>query len=444
MSETKYDVLVVGAGILGISSAYYIKKNNPEKKVLVIERFSSVGQGNTGRSNAMFRNTFSSEDNQLLSDSTISYYLHVQEETGVDLGVELLGYLWLMSSSQLSKSQKFVKRMRANRIETKQYSMDELRSLIPGLVSRHEKSNEESMILGLEDIDGAVFGPRCGRLDPDKLTAFYRDQFLSLGGKVIFNTNVEQLLVDAKSPLGIPGEPLVWQEHEISGVKVRGELNGEIRADTVVVAAGAWNNQLLEPVGLDGHVKAKKRQIFTISARESKELKQLLHLGGFNALGVMPMIILPKSGVHFKGVRTSEEFWVQCEDNINREFIDVPPNDFTNLNAEESYYQSSIYPVLRSYFPQFTNIKPKSMWAGYYSYNTIDFLPFVSKEEDGLILVGGDSGSGIMKGDALGRIVGSLYRDGEDCESLLFGGVPYQVSRLSLKKRRVEREEWVL
>jgi FAD-dependent oxidoreductase domain-containing protein 1 len=144
LSETKYDVLVVGAGILGISSAYYIKKNNPQKKVLVIERFSSVGQGNTGRSNAMFRNTFSSEDNQLLSDSTISYYLHVQEETGVDLGVELLGYLWLMSSPQLSKSQKFVERMRTNRIETKQYSRDELRSLIPGLDPRHERSDEES------------------------------------------------------------------------------------------------------------------------------------------------------------------------------------------------------------------------------------------------------------------------------------------------------------
>jgi len=30
------DVLVIGAGILGLSSAYYLKKENPGKKVVVI------------------------------------------------------------------------------------------------------------------------------------------------------------------------------------------------------------------------------------------------------------------------------------------------------------------------------------------------------------------------------------------------------------------------
>ena len=83
------------------------------------------------------------------------------------------------------------------------------------------------------------------------------------------------------------------------------------------------------------------------------------------------------------------------------------------------------------------------MWAGLYSYNTLDYLPFVVLG-DGLILVGGDSGSGIMKGDALGRIVDSAYRGGKEAEAVLYGEVPYRVSKLGFENRDVEREEWVI
>ncbi len=66
-TSTKYDVLVVGAGIFGMASAYYIKKSSPEKNVLAIDRFGDVAQGNTGRSNAMYRNMFTSADNRTLT-----------------------------------------------------------------------------------------------------------------------------------------------------------------------------------------------------------------------------------------------------------------------------------------------------------------------------------------------------------------------------------------
>jgi glycine/D-amino acid oxidase-like deaminating enzyme len=57
------------------------------------------------------------------------------------------------------------------------------------------------------------------------------------------------------------------------------------------------------------------------------------------------------------------------------------------------------------------------MWAGLYANNTVDYLPFA---EGNLIVVGGDSGSGIMRGDALGRIVDALYR--EEADASLYGG----------------------
>ena len=111
--------------------------------------------------------------------------------------------------------------------------------------------------------------------------------------------------------------------------------------------------------------------------------------------------------------------------------------------AEPSYYQKEIYPVLTSYFPYFENQVPSSMWAGLIAYNTLDYLPVVFAH-DNLIVVGGDSGSGIMKADALGRIVDSVYREGPDGEAPLYGNVSYRCARLGIRKRSVEREEWLL
>ena len=102
---------------MGVASAYHLKKNNPSKRILVVDRYGAPGQGNTGRSNAMFRNTFSSTDNQTLSNSSIDFYVHIQEELKVDVGLQKIGYLWLMDDSQLSRSEPFLNVMERNGIE---------------------------------------------------------------------------------------------------------------------------------------------------------------------------------------------------------------------------------------------------------------------------------------------------------------------------------------
>ena len=133
-------------------------------------------------------------------------------------------------------------------------------------------------------------------------------------------------------------------------------------------------------------------------------------------------------------------FWAACEDNV-RPLIDVPENDLETYRAEPDFYERNIKPVLTGYFPEFSRTAIKAMWAGLYSYNTLDYLPFAFREKN-LIIVGGDSGSGIMKADSLGRIVDALYREEEEAE--LYGGVRYSASKLSFDHRDVEREAWVI
>jgi FAD-dependent oxidoreductase domain-containing protein 1 len=435
----RYDVVVVGAGIMGVASAYYLQKNSPKKKILVVERYGAAGQGNTGRSNAMFRNTFSSSDNQKLSNASIDYYLHVQNEQEVDLGLQKIGYLWLMDETQLSKSEPYLKRMEQNSIEVRRHGREDLKRLLPGMVTGFD-SDEQAKLMGLPSVDGGVFGPKCGRLDPDKLVRHYAREFVEAGGEFAFNVDVRGLLLGPAKRLGIEDEPRVWQDFRVEEISASGMPDDKITAKTVVLAGGAWLNELLEPIGIDGHVKSKKRQLFSVPASGNR-LQHLLNAKGFNDHGLLPLVILPKGGVHFKPVNEENCFWIASEDEVNRPFIDLPEHDLDRYPAERKYFQNEIYPVLVSYFPDFRESVIKAMWAGLYAYNTLDNLPFVFRNEN-LIVVGGDSGSGIMKGDSIGRIADAVYRDQE--EAALYGGTPYRTSKLGFEKRDVEREEWTL
>lgn len=434
--DTRCDVLVIGAGIMGMASAYHLKKNNLKKDVLVIDRYGAYGQGNTGRSNAMFRNTFSSRDNQVLSDSSIDFFIHTQDELKVDLGLQKIGYLWLMNEAQLSKSEPHLRLMEKGGIRILRQAKEDLKRLLPSMVTEFD-SNEEAELMSLPRVEGGVFGVKCGRLDPDRLVRFYADEFVKLGGRMSFNTEATSLVAGPGRRLGIEGEPFVWQDHRVEGVSTH---SGAVRAETVVLAGGAWENELLEPVGLEAHIKAKKRQLFSIRAKGEK-LQGLLHAKGFNPLGLLPLVILPKSGVHFKPVSEEDVFWISCEDDFNRPYIDLPDHDLEQYRAERGYYDKNVYPILTSYFPEFEGSRIKAMWAGLYSYNTIDSTPFAFRNEN-LIVVGGDSGSGIMKGDSLGRIVDAIYREEEEAE--LFGGTSYKTRKLGFEGRDVEREEWVI
>ena len=433
------DVLVVGGGLLGFASAYHIKSRDRASRVLLVDRYGAPGQGNTGRSNAMFRNTFSSKDNQILSDSSINFYLDVQERSQEDIGLQQIGYLWLMDESRLSSSEKYLQEMARNGVETRKFGQARLRALLSGLAP-DGTGGAGTDVLRLPKVDWGIFGPKCGRLDPDKLVRYYAKMFTALGGKVGFNTEAERLVPGPRERLGIGGEPLPWQEWSIEEVELRGGVSGRVKPGTVVLACGAWGNELLGPLGIDGHVKAKKRQLFSVPST-SKGLGDLLRTKEFNKFGLLPMTILPKAGVHFKPVSEEGAFWVGCEDEVGRPFIESPDRDLSVYGAEPEYFQKGIKPVLAGYFPAFEGATVKAMWAGLYSYNTTDYLPFVFRENN-LIAVGGDSGSGIMKGDSLGRIVAATCR--EEDQAVLFGGHEYSVSKLGFRKRDVEREEWVL
>jgi glycine/D-amino acid oxidase-like deaminating enzyme len=63
-------------------------------------------------------------------------------------------------------------------------------------------------------------------------------------------------------------------------------------------------------------------------------------------------------------------------------------------------------------------------------------------QENGLLVVAGLSGSGIMKADAVGRVASALY-DGRE-HATLYGGRKIEVRRLGVSERNVDPERFVL
>ena len=394
---------------------------------MVVDKSNAAGQGSTAKSMSAFRCLFSSPINYVLSDSSVDFYNHVQKELDVDLKLFFVGYLWLLSEDDFVELTPILKELAAKSLKYKEYEAEELARRL-GLVTRL-RGDEEAELMGLKDVYKGVFIPKAGIIDADCVVKFYEEEFMRLGGEIRYGVKVEDLIVEACQPLGIAGEPFFWQESRVSGVKTN---SGIIKAKKTILAAGAWIPQLLDSVGIECFIKPKKRQVFAVEAKNPL-LKQLLFTQGFNSVSCIPFTILPKPRVLIRPFPTEGVFWLSYADDFPRAFkLEEDPQ------PEKNFYQYGIYQVLVKYFPQFRDCRPYSSFAGLYEINTLDGHPVIFEEKD-LIVVGGASGSGIMKADAIGRIAAALY-NGEEY-ALLYGGRKFRVCDLSIKKRCVEPEK---
>lgn len=423
------DTLIIGAGIMGLSTAYYMKKRDPSNKILVIDRYAGPGQGNSAKSEGGFRNIFTSETNYLLADSSIDFFFHMEEELGYNLKMEAIGYLWLFSEEQYEKIRLAVEGLKARGVELEVYTREEIEAKVPSLMTDFG-DDEEAELLGLKNVDYGVYGKKCGSLDADALVRAYEAEFLKLGGEVKYNTEATELIVKPEMELGIPGEPFVWQEKVIAGAKTS---DNEIMADTTVVACGVWANQLMDPVGLDCFQRPKKRQLFAFKEPKLDPVMRTVNLNHENAL---PLVVLPTAGIFLKVELTEGSIWLGCADTIPRKFeLEEDPQ------AEDDYYTNNIYHALVMYFGEFEDVRPMNSWAGQYAINSFDETPVIYGE-NGFIYVGCGSGSGIMKGDAIGRVADALWAG--EVEAELHGGRKLPVAKIGVKNRAVEREEFVI
>ena len=423
-----YDALVVGAGILGLSTAYHIKLKNPKLKVLILEKYMGPGLGSTVNSAAAFRCFFSSKPNFDLADASVEFYKHVQGDLGVDLKMRFCGYLWAFTKESYERVLPFLQELGLKGLVYREYLPSDLENLLGMRVKLDRQVSPQQFGI----THRAIFVPKAGVIDVMSLVRFYVSEFHKLGGEIQYLNEVKKLLVEPDTPLGLPGEPFFWQQSNVNGAETS---TGVIRAKKIVVATGPWISQLLDSVGIECFVKARKRQVFSVKANSS-DLKKLLVNADFSKAGCLPFTVLAEPSVYLRPNVEGELFGIGYADEFPRPFqIEEHPK------PEVDFYKNGLYPVISKYLPQFEGAESSGGFAGLYETNTLDEHPVIF-EEHGVIVVGGGSGSGIMKADAVGRIAAAVYAD--EAYAFLYGDKAFKVADLSLKNRKVEPEKLLI
>ncbi len=419
----KYDVIIVGAGITGLASAYHIKRENPDLSVCLVEKEKTYAQGNTGRSAAGFRDTFTSEINHMLSSSSIEFYKHVQNELGFELGMDSCGYLFLLDGKNAVSSsiEKIMKRAKGRML-----SENDIEKI--GINLKPDRN--VASIMNLPDIEGAFLGENCGIIEPDLICSFYDSELRKMEVEMKYGTEVKKINLTPVTKLDYPGEPFLWQEKTIGNLETN---SGEISADAYVICTDVWTTDLLSPIGIDSHIRPKKRQIFQASG---KEISSMVGKRVDGSEGTCPFMILPSNGIYLRPEPKSKSFWISTADELGR------PYSYENdPQPEKEFYEMGMLPVAQEYLPQLKNSKVTSSWAGHYAYNTIDKTHYIFRAINTIVATG-TSGSGIMKGDSAGRIVSSLL-NGKETTTTYTGG-KINVEDLGIKHRKVEIEELVI
>jgi len=392
-------VIVLGAGILGLAGAYHILRIRPHLRLAVVDRLPGPGRGNTARSAAAYRDLFSSPLNRVLSQGAIAFYERVQQDT-TSLGLQRLGYLWLLKAEQVRKNRPVLDSLTAAGIDFEVLEPFRLTRLLPELL--------------LRDISRGLWGRNCGILNPNLLCRFYAAGVRELGGEFIYHAGITGFLTDGQG--------------RITGARLGDRT---LSAETVVVATGAWMGATMALAGLEVPVAPRKRQLFAVHAREGF-LSELLHTPGFNAQNLLPFTILP-GGAYLRPAGNSFILGYANEDQ--------PPGLEDNPQAEQDFFAHRLRPQVEHYFPAFQGAAAAYAWAGHYADHPADSLPFVDRL-GGAIVVGGDSGSGIMKADSLGRIVTGLYYGREHVD--LGHGLSFRVKDLALRGRSLAPEDLVI
>ena len=401
-----------------------MKLENPDLKILVVDRAPTFAQGNTAKSAAGFRDLFSSDENFKLSSSTISQYRSIQESGKFDLGMNFVGYMFLMGPNDPRKN---LLMELSDRTKIEFIDRDELASY-PYLSLN--PTGESAGIMNLPSIETAAIGKNCGIIEPELIAQFYYDECVRIGVEFSFSTEVSSFRLQPVNPIDFPGEPFLWQDKTLRTIETN---RGDLTADIFIAATDTWTTSLLDPTGIDSHIRPKKRQIFQTGGNE---VEKVLFGWERNSDGVLPFTIVPSRGVYIRPAPRYRSLWLGVADDYNRDF------SFTeNPEAERSFYDYNLSQIITSYFPSLIEQKVTGMWAGYYSYNTVDKTPYIFRDLN-IIVATGTSGSGILKGDDIGRVVSALYSGKETAR--LHGGQEIKVDSLGVHNRSAASENLVL
>ena len=92
--KSAYDVVIVGAGVHGLGTAYYLARRHGVRRVALLER-SYLGAGSSGRNTAIIRSNYRTPEGIPFYDASVKLYEGLSEELEWNLLFSQCGHLTL-------------------------------------------------------------------------------------------------------------------------------------------------------------------------------------------------------------------------------------------------------------------------------------------------------------------------------------------------------------
>jgi FAD-dependent oxidoreductase domain-containing protein 1 len=387
-----FDLIIIGGGIIGGSVLYHLAQLGFPGRVLVLEREDALSKGSTALSAGGFRNIWTTPINMRLTSWSIERLKRFADELQFPIGFDQRGYLFCQYAENFENARKYGEEWSRNGVHIEFLGASEVEKKVPGLRSGIDHIDPEvNEVLGMKPIVGGVFGPDCGSFDPSAAAQGYFERGLEAfdgRAELRLRTAVRRLRVD---------------EGVYRGVEL--EDGTILESEKIVVAAGAWTNQLLEVSGLSGDdlppVVPLKRMLFITNLPPIENFERI------------PMTIIDH-GIYFRPEGP----------NLMIGRADPDTEAGFDMSADAQYYEENINYVMQERVPGMERCRLMSMWGGLYDTNEVDHNAVFGEHPHfkNLIFATGFSGHGAMEAPATGLALAEVVKYGEyrtlDCTPL--------------------------
>jgi sarcosine oxidase, subunit beta len=369
------DAVVIGAGINGASTAYNLVKNGL-KKVVLLEKYL-LASGGTGRSAAIVRQHYSSEELVKMVKRSVEIFQHFDDEIGGASGFVNCGWAFLVPEYV---SQGFTRNLAMQQqlgIETREISKEELLDIEPRL--------------DLLDVDRIAYDPGSGYADPHLTTYSYVQRFCERGGELMQMTSAQGLAIGKDS---------------LRAVKTS---NGDIATEIVVNAAGPWAHHIAEWAGLEVPIKV---------TREEEIIIETMDAGGPPRLVFSDMA----KAIYY---RPDGQTRTLVGRGFPKEYEYVEPDHYRE-GVDIEFIQETTGRLVRR-IPAFERALLINAYTGLYDV-TPDWYPILGKVEElrGFYMCAGFSGHGFKIGPSIGEVMAEEILDG--------GSRAIDISRFNLSR----------
>ena len=370
------DVLIIGAGISGLSIAYTLTKRGVKDIVVVDAEY--VGSGSTSRCATGIRASFTSEEHVVLMKHSVELWreLSKPEELGrYGLAFDQGGYVWTASKDEsVELFRRLVTLQNSLGVPTRIVDPDKLKGLVP--------------TMKVDEAKAALYDPTAGKSYVFDTLNAYLMACRRKGVKIMEFTSVRKLVA--------------------SGGRVKAAVTerGGIEANTFVVAAGGGSKELMKSIGIEVPLENLPRHVMITEAFKPAFRPLVIDWDA----GGAPFIVQTKEGNFIIGRRIAEE----PEESLKSVRIDFIP--------------AAIAPIAR-WFPWLKYVRVMRYWMGYYV-TSPDHHPIYGpvEEYENVYLACGYSGHGYMLAPVTGKLIAEWVLDGRP-------SIP-QAERLTLRRIR--------